>query len=118
MIRRREPHKRIPLLRTPPSFANPSRIIVNSKRNAATNAAAFIIPSVGNNKLRHETLQRFMLINDSVTVAIEVPIWLAEADSHGSTLPVGLGDEQRLTQVLLNLAGKTIDSTAPIAGRP
>jgi hypothetical protein len=69
--------------RAHPPFANPSRIIVNSKRNAATETAAFIIPPVGNNKLRHETLQRFMLINDSVTVAIEVPIWLTEADIAG-----------------------------------
>jgi transposase-like protein len=63
-----------------PSWADPSRIIVNSKRNAATDAAALIIPAVGNNKLRHETLQHFMLVNDSVTVAIEVPIWLDEGD--------------------------------------
>ena len=51
-----------------------------SKHNAATEAAALIIPAVGNNKLRHETLQHFMLRNDSVTVAIEIPIWLDEAD--------------------------------------
>src|SRR5262249_941486 len=63
-----------------PPFADVSRIIINSKRNAATEAAALIIPAVGNNKLRHETLQRFMLINDSVTVAIEIPIWLTESD--------------------------------------
>ena len=63
-----------------PAFVDVSRIIVNSKRNAATEAAGLIIPAVGNNKLRHETLQRFMLINDSVTVAIEVPIWLTEED--------------------------------------
>ena len=63
-----------------PAFADVSRIIVNSKRNAATDTAALIIPAVGNNKLRHETLQRFMLANDSVTVAIEVPIWLTEND--------------------------------------
>src|SRR5262249_53893670 len=63
-----------------PAFADPSRIIVSSKRNAATETAALIIPAVGNNKLRHETLQRFMLINDSVTVAIEVPIWLTGDD--------------------------------------
>jgi transposase-like protein len=44
-----------------PQFADISRIIVNSKRNAATETAALIIPAVGNNKLRHETLQRFML---------------------------------------------------------
>ena len=31
-------------------------------------------------KLRHETLQRFMLTNDSVTMAIEVPIWFTVED--------------------------------------
>jgi transposase-like protein len=62
-----------------PRWADAS-IIVNWKRNAATDAAALIIPTVGNNKLRHETLQRFMLCNDSVTVAIEIPIWLREHD--------------------------------------
>jgi hypothetical protein len=63
-----------------PEFANVSRIIVNRKENAAIHTAALIIPAVGNNKLRHETLQRFMLANDSVTVAIEIPIWLDEND--------------------------------------
>src|SRR4029077_12989775 len=63
-----------------PDFANVSRIIVNRKENIATRIASLIIPAVGNNKLRHETLQRFMLTNDSVTVAIEVPIWLTETD--------------------------------------
>ena len=57
---------------------------MNGKQNAATDTAALIIPAVGNNKLRHETLQRFMLANDSVTVAIEIPIWLREHD-NGST---------------------------------
>ena len=56
-----------------PAFADVSRIIVNRKENAATQTAALIIPAVGNNKLRHETLQRFMLANDSVTVAVEIP---------------------------------------------
>jgi len=63
-----------------PEFAEVSRIIVNRKENAATHTAALIIPAVGNNKLRHETLQRFMLANDSVTVAVEIPIWLTEFD--------------------------------------
>jgi ATP-dependent exoDNAse (exonuclease V) beta subunit/ribosomal protein L37AE/L43A len=63
-----------------PRWADASRIIVNSKQNAATDTAALIIPAVGNNKLRHETLQHFMLANDSVTVAIEIPIWLDEDD--------------------------------------
>ena len=63
-----------------PTFADTARAIVNLRENAATQTAALIIPAVGNNKLRHETLQRFMLANDSVTVAVEIPIWLREQD--------------------------------------
>jgi transposase-like protein len=84
-----------------PEFADVSRIIVNHKENAATQTAALIIPAVGNNKLRHETLQRFMLANDSVTVAIEVPIWLDEEDitalehQHGIEIAARVGTERR-----------------------
>jgi transposase-like protein len=63
-----------------PAWADVSRVIVNRKENSATQTAAFIIPAVGNNKLRHETLQRFMLANDSVTVAVEIPIWIVQED--------------------------------------
>ena len=62
------------------NFADTSHAIVNIRENAATQTAALIIPAVGNNKLRHETLQRFMLANDSVTLAVEIPIWLREFD--------------------------------------
>jgi transposase-like protein len=62
------------------AFADVSKIVVNRKENVATRIAGLIIPAIGNNKLRHETLQKFMLTNDSVTVAIEIPIWLAERD--------------------------------------
>ena len=61
-----------------PAFADPDRIVINRKENTATATAALIIPAVGANKLRHETLQNFMLANDSSTVAIEIPIWLTE----------------------------------------
>ena len=61
-----------------PAFADINRLIINRKENTATETAALIIPAVGNNKLRHETLQNFMLANDSSTVAIEIPIWLTE----------------------------------------
>jgi hypothetical protein len=44
-----------------PALADVSRVIVNRKENAATETAALI--TIGNNKLRHETLQRFMLSN-------------------------------------------------------
>ncbi len=42
--------------------------------------AALVLPTAPNNRKRHETLQRFMLINDSVTVAVEIPVFLTEAD--------------------------------------
>jgi hypothetical protein len=63
-----------------PTFTDTARAIVNVRENAATDTAALIIPAVGNNKLRHETLQRFMLANDSVTVAVEIPIGLRAQD--------------------------------------
>ena len=69
---------------------------------SASHAAALIIPAVGNNKLRHETLQRFMLANDSVTVAIEIPIWLDETDisalerEHGIELAPRTSDKSRV----------------------
>lgn len=61
-------------------FLDASRLIVVQKENAATRMAGLIIPTVGDNRLRHEALQRFMLANDSATLAIEVPIWLAPTD--------------------------------------
>ena len=60
----------------PHDFLALDRLIVMEKHNTATDAAALIIPSVGSNHDRHPKLQRFMLANDSVTVAVEVPIWL------------------------------------------
>jgi transposase-like protein len=62
------------------TFADAAHAIVNIRQNTATETAAVIIPAIGNNKLRHETLQRFMLANDSVTLAVEIPIWLRELD--------------------------------------
>ena len=61
---------------SPLSAIDRSRLIVTSKENFATRTAALVIPTIGNNRLRHEALQRFMLANDSTTVAVEVPIWI------------------------------------------
>jgi ATP-dependent exoDNAse (exonuclease V) beta subunit len=57
--------------------------------------AALILPAVGSNYERHPKLQRFMLANDSTTIAIEVPIWLTKGDiasiekEHGIRLSSG-----------------------------
>ena len=48
--------------------------------NVAVQSARFALQSVTRNKLRHETLQEFMLINDSATVAVELPIVLTAED--------------------------------------
>ncbi len=60
-----------------PAEINPS---VARKENHATRMAALALPTAPTNKKRHETLQRFMLINDSVTVAVEVPVYLTKED--------------------------------------
>jgi hypothetical protein len=46
------------------------------KENYATRLAALVLPTAAENKKRHETLQRFMLVNDSATVAVEIPVYL------------------------------------------
>ena len=63
------------------NFINGGRgLIVVDRRNAATETAALVLPAVGTNHERHPKLQKFMLANNSVTVAVEVPIWLTESD--------------------------------------
>src|SRR5664280_3825790 len=62
------------------NFVNRNHLIVVEKENFATRTAALVLPAVGDNRMRHETLQRFMLANDSVTIAVEIPIWLTAAD--------------------------------------
>ena len=89
---------------TAADFIGRKRLTAQGKENFATRTAALIIPAVGNNYLRHEKLQRFMLANDSVTVAVEVPIWLTRADikalerHHGiRLLPEGASADQTIT---------------------
>ncbi len=55
-------------------------MIVRSKSNFANKTAEFVLRSVSDNKGRHEALQRFMIANDSVTVATEVPVYIREED--------------------------------------
>jgi len=53
---------------------------VERKENHATRMAELVLPTSLNNRMRHEMLQRFMLVNDSVTVAVEIPIYLTATD--------------------------------------
>ncbi len=55
-------------------------MIVKSKHNFANELTAFVLPSVERNIDRHDAVQRFMLANDSVTVATEVPVYIRRED--------------------------------------
>src|ERR1700674_1322837 len=63
-----------------PDFLALDKLIVVKKQNTATELAALILPAVGSNYERHPKPQRFMLANDSTTIAVEVPVWLTQDD--------------------------------------
>lgn len=92
--------------RLPSGFIALERLTVIEKTNTATDAAALIIPGVASNRDRHSRLQRFMLANDSTTIAVEVPIWLGEDDI------AALEEKHRITIV----PGQPADPARPNAG--
>lgn len=63
-----------------PMIFSKANMIVRSKQNYATRLAEFVLQSVKESKERHDALQRFMLANDSVTVATEVPVYIRKED--------------------------------------
>jgi len=73
-----------------------SRVVVREKQNFANRLAQLALQAVRNNKERHETLEKFMIANDSVTVAIEVPVYFTPEDLEhmqkvlGFTIPLTL----------------------------
>ena len=61
-------------------FPTTVAIPITRKENYATQLATLVLPAAITNRKRHETLQRFMLINDSATVAVEIPVYLTKED--------------------------------------
>ncbi|MBU2104736.1 MAG: PD-(D/E)XK nuclease family protein [Nanoarchaeota archaeon] len=57
-----------------------SQVKIGSKNNSAVKIANFVMQAISNNKLRHEILQDFMLSNDFVTIATEVPVLIDSDD--------------------------------------
>jgi len=55
-------------------------VILRKKSNFANRIAELALQAVNDNKERHKALQRFMLCNDSVTVAVEVPVYMDRLD--------------------------------------
>jgi hypothetical protein len=66
-----------------------SGLRVNARENMAVKVARFVLQAVSDNSLRHEALQRFMIANDSVTVATEVPVFLRPEDVSQLTTELG-----------------------------
>jgi len=63
-----------------PIMFSKTEMIVRGKQNFANKMAKFVLQSVSVAKDRHDALQRFMLANDSVTVATEVPVYIRRED--------------------------------------
>jgi len=66
-----------------------SQLIVNERFNFAVRLAQFVLQAVNNNRERHEILQKFMLANDSVTVAAEVPVYIDSDDIDHMKIALG-----------------------------
>lgn len=104
---------------------NLDKVKITQKTNYAVKNARLVLQAVENNKLRHQTLQDFMIANDSVTVAAEVPVLMDSEDikhyqNHlGFDIPLNLsaqggsafGGEPRLPAEAPVQAG-TLNSTA------
>ena len=63
-----------------PMTFSKKQMIVRAKKNYANELCRFVLQSVENRYARHEALQKFMLYNDSVTVATEVPVFITRDD--------------------------------------
>jgi transposase-like protein len=55
-------------------------VAIKATRNHACRLAELVLQTVTHNRRRHDEIQRFMLATDSVTVAVEVPIYLTPED--------------------------------------
>jgi len=85
------------------NFFNLDQVKILNKDNVARKIVRFVMQAVANNKLRHEVLQEFMIANDSVTVAVEVPVLLDQDDiihfqnELSWKVPITLGEEEVIT---------------------
>ncbi|MCG2695065.1 PD-(D/E)XK nuclease family protein [Candidatus Parcubacteria bacterium] len=80
-----------------------TQVKIIPKKSSASNFANFVIQGVHNNKMRHNVLEEFMLFNDSVTVAIEIPVLLDSEDINhykfgiGFEIPFSIKEGEYLT---------------------
>lgn len=85
-----------------PIMFSKSDMIVRSKENFATRLAGLVFQGVKENKQRHEELQKFMIANDTVTVATEVPIFLKREDLEHMQSQLGFEVYEKPQKKILN----------------
>lgn len=88
-----------------PLIFSKTAMIVRGKTNFATKTADFVLQSVKERTQRHEAMQKFMLYNDSVTVATEVPVYLTGDDLEHMKTQLGFEIYQKE-----NSKSKTLNS--------
>ncbi len=89
---------------TPLTFSK-TQMIVRSKHNLANDLCTFALQGVKERKDRHKNVQRFMICNDSVTVATEVPVYINRDDIEHMKTQLGF-------QIFSN------ENSSKTAGRP
>ena len=77
-----------------------SGVQIREKQNFANRLAQLLLQAVSDNKLRHESLQKFMIANDSVTVATEVPVYLLPEDVEHMESQLGFEIPVKFEKVL------------------
>jgi len=87
------------------------KVIIREKQNFATRIAGLALQGVNDNKQRHRVLQNFMLCNDSVTVAVEVPVYMDGMDIEHMQDELGF----RIPIQLIPKLGKADNASADIA---
>ncbi|MBU4360373.1 PD-(D/E)XK nuclease family protein [Patescibacteria group bacterium] len=98
-----------------PIFFSKTDMIVRSKQNYAVKLAKFVLESVQEPKQRHDALQRFMLANDSVTVATEVPVYLRREDLKHMQTQLGFEMYRSATDIISPDVEKSQEGTQGLA---
>jgi transposase-like protein len=82
---------------------NLNQVKITPKNSSASGFANLVIQAVNNNKERHEVLEEFMFFNDSVTIALEIPVLLDFEDLNhykyelNFEVPFSLKEKEYLT---------------------
>ncbi len=82
---------------------NLDQVKIIPKENTAVKLANFILQAVSNNRARHETLQEFMIANDTTTAVAELPVLLDSNDIRhykhelNFEIPITLKDGEYIT---------------------